>query len=542
MQQKSWESLKQTREQVMANSESEIVTTQKLADELRNITDENGKVKEGYENRAKYILGELNNALGTEYTMNGNIIRQYGELKDNIDQLIAKKKAEATLEAYKEEYQTALKNQTEATKTLTDLRQKYNEELNKTTNGYKEEQEKARNLAYVGNQLKEQTELIGEYGYTIQNYENLTSASVSNNKDEIEKALSDMGVSYDQAKEKVNSSLTEQIQSQSNYISLLKQSWQDAKDNNNTFQAEILQKQLDTEQQALINLANSLAQQTSTVTELTEEQKTAWKNLAETSYDAYAQGLSNVPNEVRQKIQEATGVVALDTSFQNEMGVEGSNATMLFSQNLKIANTTQKEIGEASNKLSADTTVENGAKDLANSANEGFNKNVDGRIWGTDLAQNIATGMESRQSKSIITRASEGIAGIIKSIVGHSVPKAGPLKDELTYMPDMIDNLVKGINKNRYKVGDATNQVAQDIKDGFDLEELNNDIMQKMNRAVAFETGSINATASVKSNNSMLNVINLTAKIDGSVDMNSQRVGRIVAPDVCKTIKAGGLA
>ena len=109
-------------------------------------------------------------------------------------------------------------------------------------------------------------------------------------------------------------------------------------------------------------------------------------------------------------------------------------------------------------------------------------------------------------------------------------------------MPDITDNLVKGINKNRYKVGDATNQVAQDIKDGFDLEELNNDIMQKMNRAVAFETGSINATASVKSNNSMLNVINLTAKIDGSVDMNSQRVGRIVAPDVCKTIKAGGLA
>ena len=122
----------------MANSESEIVTTQKLADELRNMTDENGKVKEGYENRAKYILGELNSALGTEYKMNGNIISQYGELKDNIDQLITKKKAEAALEAYKEEYQTAIKNQSEATKTLTELRQKYNDELNKTTNGYKE--------------------------------------------------------------------------------------------------------------------------------------------------------------------------------------------------------------------------------------------------------------------------------------------------------------------------------------------------------------------------------------------------------------------
>ena len=172
LQQKSWKSLKEAREQSLSKSESEIVTIQRLADELRKMTDENGKVKEGYENRAKYILGELNNALGTEYQMNGNIISQYGELKDNIDQLISKKKAEATLDAYKEEYQTSLKNQAEATKTLTDLRQKYNDELNKTTNGYQEEQEKMRNLNYIGSQIKNQSELIGEYGYTVENMKN----------------------------------------------------------------------------------------------------------------------------------------------------------------------------------------------------------------------------------------------------------------------------------------------------------------------------------------------------------------------------------
>lgn len=49
-----------------------------------------------------------------------------------------------------------------------------------------------------------------------------------------------MGVSYDQAKAKTSSSLTEQIQSQNNYLALLKQSWQDAKNNNDNFQEEIL--------------------------------------------------------------------------------------------------------------------------------------------------------------------------------------------------------------------------------------------------------------------------------------------------------------
>lgn len=542
LQQKSWKSLKEAREQSLSKSESEIVTIQRLADELRKMTDENGKVKEGYENRAKYILGELNNALGTEYQMNGNIISQYGELKDNIDQLISKKKAEATLDAYKEEYQTSLKNQAEATKTLTDLRQKYNDELNKTTNGYQEEQEKMRNLNYIGSQIKNQSELIGEYGYTVEKYEKLTSASVSNSKDEIEKALSEMGVSYDQAKAKTNNSLTEQIQSQSNYVSLLKQSWQEAKDNNDTFQAKILQKQLDTEQQSLINLANSLAQQTSTVSNLTEEQKIAWKNLAETSYSAYEQGLSQVPEETRKKIEEATGVILLDTGLENASSKEAGSATTLFSQNLKIPEKTKENIEQASKNLYSDTMVENGAKVLADDANSGFNNNVDGNKWGTDLSSNISSGMTSQKSQSGIMGAATSIAGWIKSIIGHSVPAAGPLKDELTYMPDMINNLVNGIEKNKYKVANATNKMAQEMKNSFDLDSMNDEIVNKMNRAVNVETGRISANAIVRSNANYNQAIYLNATFDGNVDIDGKKAGRILAPSVVKTIKTGGLA
>lgn len=542
LQQKSWKSLKEARDQSLSKSESEIVTIQRLADELRKMTDENGKVKEGYENRAKYILGELNNALGTEYQMNGNIISQYGELKDNIDQLISKKKAEATLDAYKEEYQTSLKNQAEATKTLTDLRQKYNDELNKTTNGYQEEQEKMRNLNYIGSQIKNQSELIGEYGYTVEKYEKLTSASVSNSKDEIEKALSEMGVSYDQAKAKTNNSLTEQIQSQSNYVSLLKQSWQEAKDNNDTFQAKILQKQLDTEQQSLINLANSLAQQTSTVSNLTEEQKIAWKNLAETSYSAYEQGLSQVPEETRKKIEEATGVILLDTGLENASSKEAGSATTLFSQNLKISEKTKENIEQASKNLYSDTMVENGAKVLADDANSGFNNNVDGNKWGTDLSSNISSGMTSQKSQSGIMGAATSIAGWIKSIIGHSVPAAGPLKDELTYMPDMINNLVNGIEKNKYKVANATNKMAQEMKNSFDLDSMNDEIVNKMNRAVNVETGRISANAIVRSNANYNQAIYLNANFDGSVDIDGKKAGRILAPSVVKTIKTGGLA
>lgn len=72
------------------------------------------------------------------------------------------------------------------------------------------------------------------------------------------------------------------------------------------------------------------------------------------------------------------------------------------------------------------------------------------------------------------------------------------------------------------------------------IDNMNNDIMSEMNRAVAFETGSINAKASVKSNNNMLNVIEATFNIDGSVDIDGQRAGRIMTPYMTKTLRTGG--
>ena len=72
------------------------------------------------------------------------------------------------------------------------------------------------------------------------------------------------------------------------------------------------------------------------------------------------------------------------------------------------------------------------------------------------------------------------------------------------------------------------------------IDNMNNDIMSEMNKAVAFETGSINANASVKSNNSMLNVIQATFNIDGSVEIDGQKAGKLMTPYITKTLRTGG--
>lgn len=74
--------------------------TKDLYKELNNLTDQYGNVQQKDKERVKYILGELNEALGTEYTMTGNQIDNYRQLSSEIDNVIAKKQAEMMIDAY----------------------------------------------------------------------------------------------------------------------------------------------------------------------------------------------------------------------------------------------------------------------------------------------------------------------------------------------------------------------------------------------------------------------------------------------------------
>ena len=85
-----------------------------LLPELEQLVDSNGKVKEGEEARAEFILGELNEALGTEYTKLSQIVDKNGEIKDSIYATIEAKKAQILLEAYEDDYEQAVQNVAEA--------------------------------------------------------------------------------------------------------------------------------------------------------------------------------------------------------------------------------------------------------------------------------------------------------------------------------------------------------------------------------------------------------------------------------------------
>lgn len=113
----SEEAIENIREEAEARRESlnvataEIDQAEDLWNELQKCVDVNGKVKEGYESRTKFITNELSDALGIEIELTNGVIRNYDELKNSIHDVIVAKQAEAVMDVMKTEYGNALKEQ-----------------------------------------------------------------------------------------------------------------------------------------------------------------------------------------------------------------------------------------------------------------------------------------------------------------------------------------------------------------------------------------------------------------------------------------------
>lgn len=247
----SYDLLNQRRRDAVESVNAEAQREQSLFTELQSITDENGKIKEGYEERAAFIVGELSSALGTEISMTGDQIDNYKEMCKSIDQLIEKKQANALLAANEAAYAEAIKNQTNAfmtynnaQKDVTDTKLKLNEAQKKqaeyqeeikglmdkgilTWEDYtRQEDELTRKMnecaaAAAGYQekLTEQEQTLKDaetayagYNNTISNYEGLSSAIISNDQQKIADAVLMAANSFQTAENSTKESLERQVQ------------------------------------------------------------------------------------------------------------------------------------------------------------------------------------------------------------------------------------------------------------------------------------------------------------------------------------------
>ncbi len=206
----------------------ESAYTESLADELRTIVDENGRVKEGYEARASFIASTLSEALGIEISLIDGQIQGYEDLSKSIDILIQKKKAEAVLNAYEESYNEAVKNRAAALENLIkvsdDLQEAQSELAEVNAAATKELEENgavsdatALKQAELNDKIKELSPMVeqakqsySDFNTTIQNYEGLSAAILEGDSGKIETALAAIQTNFKYYGEATDAELKQQ--------------------------------------------------------------------------------------------------------------------------------------------------------------------------------------------------------------------------------------------------------------------------------------------------------------------------------------------
>lgn len=108
--QKNYQDLRENARNIADENFAPVDRVSELAKELDNLADASGRVRDEDVERVNTILKTMNDVLGTDYTLVDNQIQKYDELKNSIDDVIAKKHAEILLDANAEPYEEAVKS------------------------------------------------------------------------------------------------------------------------------------------------------------------------------------------------------------------------------------------------------------------------------------------------------------------------------------------------------------------------------------------------------------------------------------------------
>lgn len=360
----------------MQSSLAEISNIERLNKELRTLVNENGKVKEGYENRVNYILNELNNALGTEYKLNGDIVDSYKEIQNAIDETIRKKKAEIVLQADEEKFREAIKNKTEAQQTYLDTQKKIEEvekrmseirENGKFGVSYQEfyEYENLKNtLGNLNTTLQNSEKEFNSYNNAISQYERNSQLMLEGGAGNYEKVYNSIyqietNLTNNQEKEisKRLQNAQNSLNKQTELYNLEAQTNKDAKDN-------IYSTNLKESQKNLQLVIDDLVAMTSTTEEMSPELQEAWKNLAKNSREKYNEAISKLPTDMQEKLNSTANVITNDTRVSTEAGLLALDVADEFNKKQQ-AEEAGKNLVEGVNDGINDQTAQSKAKNSA---------------------------------------------------------------------------------------------------------------------------------------------------------------------------------
>ena len=200
------------------NVDREYTYYQNLSDALENIVDKNGKIKEGYENRAKVITSELSEALGVEIDIVDGQIQEYDNLKSKIEEVMATKKANALLSANEENYIDAQQNLSNAGSTYSESLDNQ-KSLERRLTKIQAAKSAFQNLSNYGGGTDAYYAAVDRFVSSYGEMLGVTQSDIANNStkvfQQIQKSIDETSSSLDDAKKDVKDNLNNVIAYQS---------------------------------------------------------------------------------------------------------------------------------------------------------------------------------------------------------------------------------------------------------------------------------------------------------------------------------------
>lgn len=198
--------LKESMSNTSTSIEASTAPIEKLREKLGEAFDSTGKVKDGCEDMADYILSELNSAMGTEYSLtadgfiqnNEGVKQSLDEVNKSIDEYVCSLKRKSLSEATSNQYTDAIQKQSEATAELNDAQKEYNNALSdyaKAVKDYMDNNnldglEKARkNLENTQEKLTESSKAAAEASVEVQGLDAVMSKLAEGTPESVQEAL-----------------------------------------------------------------------------------------------------------------------------------------------------------------------------------------------------------------------------------------------------------------------------------------------------------------------------------------------------------------
>lgn len=190
------------------------------------------------------------------------------------------------------------------------------------------------------------------------------------------------------------------------------------------------------------------------------------KDSAIALWDALKQGVSS--NQSQLQIDVKNKMEQMKNEARNKTNQMKNDVSNNFTNMKNNATNSAVKMGNnvATSIRNATPNVQSASYQLVSTGVDRPLNSISGSAytWGSHIGRQFAAGISSMISR--VASAASSLASRVRSYIGFSEPELGPLSDFHTYMPDMIELMVKGINDNAYKVDNAISNLASGMASG----------------------------------------------------------------------------